>query len=588
MKSSPEFSRRGFVKGLGAGGVALSLVPFAAKANPTSSPPLSHLSGPAGERTVELPRFFDCNKYFGPGFPAVADFPTADALLIEMDRLNIDRSVVWHTGARTAHPLAGNRRLVEEIAASTARDRFVPAFVVAPEFGSGNAAAKSFRKLVDRHNVRAFRFFPRGTGWTLADLDPLMQSLDTLQPILLLDCFESLSKDVDGIQAFAARHPDVTLIFTNAMWVHHDRLYGLMAARENIRMETSLVHTYRTVEYVVERFGPDRMLFGTGYKSNYGASIANLVHSPMTTAQRDQVAHGNIEQLLAVQHPLRSPQIVAGNTLWHRLLRKEPLGPLIIDAHAHMGYGGDWEDHHRPDFAEHVSSALRYLDDLGVQRMIIAEHQPYLDGELDELTRLESGLADHRDRFNAYLSGQAFLQWDQPPSTAQLDAIFGREFYVGFKTHTDHWGIPFTDKRFEPMWEYANAHRLPILLHTWTTANSSPKLLREIVARYPDAFFLLAHSGNRDRAVVEELMQDNLNVYLEWAGSFVNPDDWRPVMDRQGNQRILWGADGVGWEHRWGHSPAWEMGRFLSIGLSDDRLTPMLGANMQRILAKKR
>jgi len=138
------------------------------------------------------------------------------------------------------------------------------------------------------------------------------------------------------------------------------------------------------------------------------------------------------------------------------------------------------------------------------------------------------------------------------------------------------------------MWEYANAHRLPILLHTWTTANSSPKLLCEIVARYPDAFFLLAHSGNKDRAVIEELMQDNLNVYLGWAGSFVNPDDWRPVMDRQGNQRILWGADGVGWEHRWGHSPAWEMGRFLSIGLSDDRLTPMLGANMQRILAKKR
>lgn len=588
MPSPSELSRRGFVKGLGAGSLALSLTPLAATAAAPSGVKPKRAEDSAPPKSVELPRFFDCNKYLGPGFPADPDFPTVASLIAEMDRLNIDRSLVWHTDALGAEPLAGNRRLLAELAEDDASGRLVPALVVAPAFGEGGDVGETFVELVRHHDVRAFRFFPRGQEWVLADLDPLMEQLASRQPVLLLNCFQSLSRNLDGILAFAERHPTVTIIFTEAMWVHHDRLYALMEKRANIRMETSLVHTYRTVEYVVDHFGADRVLFGTGYKSNYGAAIANLVHSPMTTAQRTQVAHGNLEQLLQVKRPLRSPQVLSGDTLWHRLLRKETLGPLIIDAHAHFGYGEDWKDHNEPDFAGHIEHALRYMDEMGVERMIIAEHTAYLPGDLDGLTRLESGLSDHQGRFNAYLSGQAFLQGDQAELAGKLDALFDRGFYVGFKTHTDHWQVPITDPRFEPMWEYANAHRLPILLHTWSTENSSPKLLREIAPRYPDAFFLLGHSGNTERGVIEELMQDNLNVYLEWAGSFVNPDDWRPVMDRQGNQRILWGADGVGWEHRWGHSPAWEMGRFLSIGLSDERLIPMLGANMQRILALKR
>ncbi len=589
MKSSHAFTRRNFMKGLTAGSLA---APFATllTGDVLAAGTGGGASGSSGARTVTLPRFFDCNRYIGPGFPKVADFPAPRDLLAEMDRLHIDRSLVWHTDARAAYPLAGNQTLISELAAAKAGGRLFPAFVVAPSLSGDGEEQDSFLKLVRRHDVRAFRYFPRTGKGTLSDLDPLMERLATRHPVLLLDCFETLASDakLDEIIEFAERQPTLTLIFTNAMWVHHDRLYELMVARPNIRMETSLVHTYRTVEYVVEKFGADRMLFGTGYRSNYGAAIANLMHSPMSSAQRDQVAHGNLEQLLQVKAPLRGTQMITGDTLWHRLLRREALGPLIIDAHAHMGYGGEWEDHHKPDFTEHVGRALGYLDEMGVERMIIAEHTPYQEGEIDGLTRLERGLAKHPDRFNAYLSAQAFLQWDAPPTEAKLDALFSRGFYVGFKTHTDHWKVPITDPRFEPMWAYANKYRLPILLHTWTTENASPKLLREIAPRFPDAFFVLAHSGNRDRGVVEELMQDNLNVYLEWAGSFVNPDDWRPVMDRQGNQRIVWGADGVGWEHRWGHSPAWEMGRFLSIGLSDERLIPMLGANMQRILSKKR
>lgn len=556
MNRPAAFTRRSFVKSLAAGCLTAPLGSFLG-GRALAVEPTTDAAAVSGAKTVTLPRFFDCNRYIGPGFPEVPDFPTPAALLEEMDRLNIDRSLLWHTDARTAEPLAGNRCLLNELAKAGAGERLIPAFVVAPSLSAAGDASDAFVDLVYRHDVRAFRYFPRSGGGALEDLDPLMKRLARRNPVLLLDCFETLVRgaSLGGIVGFAGRHPSLTLVFTNAMWVHHDRLYELMRARPNIRMETSLVHTYRTVEYVVREFGPERMLFGTGYRSNYGAAIANLMHSPITAAQRDQVAHGNIEDLLHIARPLGRAQTIEGDRLWHRLLRREQLGPLIIDAHCHMGLGAErWDDHDRPDFQGQIDHALKYTNDMGVRSMLIAEHLPYNEGDLDGLTPLEAGLKLYPGRFHGYLSAQAFLADDVSRLPRQLDAIFARGFYVGFKTHTDHWKIPLTDERFIPMWEYAHRHRLPILSHTWTTLYSSPRLLRDIASRHPGAFFLLAHSGNSNRSEIEELMQTSSNVYLEWAGSFVTPENWIPVLDRQGNQRVLYGADGVGWEYRWGHS----------------------------------
>ena len=154
--------------------------------------------------------------------------------------------------------------------------------------------------------------------------------------------------------------------------------------------------------------------------------------------------------------------------------------------------------------------------------------------------------------------------------------------------HNGHWNIPVTDPDFNPLWEYADNHRLPILLHTWNDKVDAPKMLTEIVPRYPNATFILGHSGNTDRPDAEKLALDNPNVYLEWCGSFVNPTDWRETLERLGNRRILYGSDFISWEARWGHDPAWEMGRLLSLDVPDETLIPILGSNMRGILARRK
>jgi len=575
----PSISRRDFMRGMATGALSVAIVPSWATRSTEKSV----------QTMTSLPPFFDCNKYIGPGFPQRADFPKATDLLAHMDRLSIDRAVAWHTNARDLHPMAGNEQLIVEIETASCRERIIPSFIIAPTMIDEQSVMDHFLDLVRKHQIRAFHFFPKKGGWSLRDISTVIRKILTFKPVLFLDSFENLGDDLSVIMDFSAEFPQVSIIFTNAMWGHYNKLYKLMEARPNIFVDTSLLHMYLTYEYFIKNYGVERLIFGTGYKSNNGASIASLVHADITPDHAQMIAHVNLERMLGIESPLSGTRPVTGDRLWHRLLRHEQLGPDIIDGHTHMSRTlAKWEDHDLTDIDSHAQQALRRMDRMGVSSMIIAEYAVYDPDLSSGKTWMEEHLSAYGDRFHGYFSGLAFHPENEKTMALRMDEIFSQPYYVGFKMHNNHWSIPVTDPRFEPVWKYSDKHRLPILLHTWDDKYDAPKMLTDIVARYSNAIFILGHSGNTDRMDAEMLVRENPNVYLEWCGSFLNPADWRETLDRLGNRRLVYGSDFISWEAQWGHDPAWEMGRLLSLDVPDETLLPILGSNMRNIIAQRR
>ena len=532
---------------------------------------------------------FDCSKYIGPGFPQRPDFPKATDLIAHMDRLDIDRAVAWHTNARDLHPMAGNEQLIDELKTTSAGERIIPSFIIAPTMTGDQAVMDHFLDLVNKQKIRAFHFFTQNRGWSLHDIAPVIRKLQTFKPVLFLDSFESLGDDLSGIMDFASDFPQVSVLFTNAMWGHYNKLYKLMEAHPNIFVDTSLLHMYRTHEHFIKQYGVDRLIFGTGYKSNNGASIASLTHAEISQEEAGMIAHSNLERLLGIESPLSGTKPVKGDRLWHRLLRHEHPGPFTIDGHTHLSRTlANWQDHDQTDIDSHATQALQSMDKLGVDSMIIAEYSVYEPDLSVGKTFIEEHLGKYGNRFHGYFPGLSFASINEEKMIPRIDDLFSREYYVGFKMHNNHWTIPVTDPRFEPVWKYADNHRLPILLHTWDDQYDAPIMLKDIVTRYPNAIFLLGHSGNADRGDAEMLALENQNVYLEWCGSFMNPADWRETLERIGNHRLVYGSDFISWEAQWGHDPAWEMGRLLSLEVPDETLIPILGENMRKILARRR
>jgi len=307
-----------------------------------------------------------------------------------------------------------------------------------------------------------------------------------------------------------------------------------------------------------------------------------LVHAEISDAEKQLVAHDNLTRLLGLNNlaptgitPLSQPR--ADKPLWNAYLRGEKLTIDVVDAHGHPTALSRWlREDSDPD--AHAARVLGQMDRIGVDLMCMADVRALFGDATAALDDSEARLSAFPGRFVGYVG---FNPFQAERVTARFDDYFSRDYYVGFKLLNDYWGVPITDERFTPMWQYAHAHRLPILMHTWIGPNNDPAMLTEIAPEYSEASFILGHSGGTNHRSAIALARDNPNVYLEWCGSFCSVQRWEEIIPQVGTDRVLFGSDAVP------HSLDWELSRLLSLDLPDEQLVPMLGGNMRKILARR-
>lgn len=225
--------------------------------------------------------------------------------------------------------------------------------------------------------------------------------------------------------------------------------------------------------------------------------------------------------------------------------------------------------------------ALKIMDACGIRTMTISGLRACLGNPVEGNDLIETLLRPHAGRFQGYA---AFNPFYANELTARFKRYFSGPVFAGFKTLCDYWGVPITDARFSPMWEYAGRHRLPVLNHTWDGAHDSPDMFDSLAKRYPNVSFLVGHSGGGDRGRREavELARRHKNVFLEWCGSFCSSIPWEETLREVGARKIVFGTDAMA------HDINWELGRLLSLDAPDKTLVPILGGNMRRILAMRR
>jgi predicted TIM-barrel fold metal-dependent hydrolase len=528
---------------------------------------------------------FDVNGDIGCSAYGEADYPTATALVEQLDYLGIDRTLVSHAESRELNPTWGNRRLLREIEASGHGDRLLPAFTVSPSCYFENGVLPFLKEKFSSGQVRAIRIYPEICRYPVLHLERILAELAVWRPAVLWNCPTFANEnDIRDFVTLAGKFPEMSFLFTQKMWPGFGSLIDALWRQKNIYVDISWVHMRDTVKLMIDDFGADRLVFGTGYKAHYGAAVAALAHYPITPDQRELIGHGNIERLLRLP-PLEkklavAPALLARKPLWQRCRNGLPLeGVPLIDAHAHAGPANRGWYVRQIDFPEIAHVMINQMDRLGVKKTVISAETALFGNSLEGNLFAEKTLTPYPGRFAGYLVFNPRYKAEMVPA---FDSFFQRGFFVGFKILAAYWKIPLTHPDYEAVWSYADHHRLPILVHTWDDSYNSPAMLKEIVRKYPHANFLLGHSGGgtRGRLEAEELAVNNANVHLEFCGSFCTPRPFETSMGLVGNDRVIFGSD------TGGHDQAWELGRYLSMPLPDDQLIPGLGRNFEKLEAQ--
>ncbi len=525
-----------------------------------------------------MKNLFDCNGRFGNPSMSAPEFPAVKDVLNFMDYLGIQRSLVWNVESRDSNALWCNCRLIDQIRQTPgAKDRIIPSFYISPGMMYERGGIEGLTRLLADTKVAALRFHRGLSGYTLDQVQPIIREIVPFKPVLFLNHAEAEPSD---ILSFTEKYPQVPLVLMEFAWGHYTRVFNLMRQRPNILADISWCHVWGSVEMMIKHFGVERLLFGTGGKVHNGASIAALAQAQITESQRELIAHGNLERLLGLP-PVSKLEKTADDTktYWSKLIQGRPLGVDVIDAHVHLGPSGGYILEEQ-SFSGQIDQALAKMEQLGIANMIASSMTALASDPVEGNNQLEEHLTPLGGKILGYV---AFNPYYDKGLISRLDQWFSGNVFVGFKLLCDYWRVPVTDPRFNAVWDYADRHCLPILIHTWNGGYNSPGMLKDIVKKYPNAIFLLAHSGGGDdgRREAEDLAVHNPNVYLEWCGSFCSSIPWEETLSRVGNNQVVFGTDAVY------HDITWELGRLLSVKVHQETIAPILGANMRKILARR-
>lgn len=530
--------------------------------------------------TDEIPALFDCNGVFGRAASGVNECPTMRERLAHMDRLGIARSLVWNSESIQNQAFCSNERLLAACAkADMASGRLFPALTVSGLALYERGGLEAFRRQMIAGRTRALRFVNVFGRMTLSQVEPVVRHVRALRPFIVMR-HDAVSQF--DLLDFTARLPNVPVILTDVMWGPCNTVFDLMRRRRNILLDISWLHTWDAVALAVKHFGAERVVFGTGYRSHNGAAIAALARASIGAKARELIAHGNLDRLMGLKPgPARidngAPSL---NSLWKKFVGGNPIGADCVDAHAHLGPSAGYVLAVQDEDGQ-VAEARRALKETGVRLMLFSGLQALLGDPVSGNDLLAEKLRGHPGCFAAYA---AFNPLYAGELEARFKSYFSNPVFIGFKTLCDYWRVPITDRRFDPMWRCAERLRLPMLMHSWGGQFDAPGMIDGLAAKYRSVSFILAHSGGNDsgRGQAEDMAKKHPNVYLEWCGSFCSSRQWKDTIAAVGSHKIVFGTDAMA------HGIDWEMGRLLSLDAAESDLKAILGANMRRILARRR
>ncbi len=253
----------------------------------------------------EPPRVFDahlhCPADSGELWQWHTVTPTFRDFVAHLDRTGVQRGIInsqraQSNGGTPAEFIAGNREVARF--AEKSKGRFVGACVVNPQFiDEALKEVEYCRKQLGFVWVGELCNYMIPYEYTIKEFELLVEQVVKLG--MILDVHTNHEEMDYIIRSF----PEATLVFPH--FGGHGSIFkriDLIAENPNCYIDTSGSGYDRMgmLEYAVEKFGPNRVLFGSDFSINDPSSVLARIESSFLSAdERARVLSGNLEALLA-------------------------------------------------------------------------------------------------------------------------------------------------------------------------------------------------------------------------------------------------------------------------------------------------
>ncbi|HJM70743.1 MAG TPA: amidohydrolase family protein [Gammaproteobacteria bacterium] len=256
-----------------------------------------------------------------------------------------------------------------------------------------------------------------------------------------------------------------------------------------------------------------------------------------------------------------------------------------IDMHLHTGTWEALTEPYKERYSERVPKIFRFLianllgnglktegilkqmDNAGIQRAgVFAVYSPDTTGIASNEFLYEQ-IKDQPDRmFGFYSIRTDHWNLDAQQELDKLEKDLVQYNATGIKLAHAHQQMRLDDKRFDGIYEIAQRLQKPLYIHTGTSPNPytrmeppyvDPLYLEDSIKRFPNAKFILGHSGYDSYLVKLTYLDSCIELAKKYDNVFIEPGalgsrkaseilpDYLRIMKEEGLvDRVIYGSDG--------------------------------------------
>ncbi|MBS3762964.1 MAG: amidohydrolase family protein [Planctomycetes bacterium] len=519
--------------------------------------------------------FFDAFCTTGRHLKSKSDDPfTPSDLLKSMDRTGISEALVIDCLSREHHPAAGNRRILDEV---SDHPRLHPAWSALPH-GSADEQPEPEELIAEmrKHKVGALFLFPVQYGFTLSDwaVDVFIEPLAEAGVPVFINFNDNRNKAMDSCQwpelvQFCRRWPSLPVILTEYRIRGKNRLlYRAFDACESLHIELSGYWLYRGIEYLVQHWGPERLIFGSNWPYlNQSCTAATVSMAELDEDDRRLVAGDNLRRLINWCEPeYADVEIPEPEDEFCRFAQSgdRPDNMTFLDCHGHLG--GLSPEYHIPD--GEVARTVGEMERMGVQKACVFSFSVVHSDERYENDVVADAVSEYPERFVGFVG----INPHRGRENVLEELKRGEEMGLrGIKLIPHYQGVSPESPVIDACCEWADERRWIVLSHNW----GGNERLAGLLEKYTEMCFIAGHANVAYGPLARGY--ENLRIC---TCPVHTPGSCERLVEAAGADRVLFGSDLQDLPISWGLGPV------LQADLSVGEKRMILHDNLKQIFSK--
>lgn len=237
-------------------------------------------------------RITDVNCMIGPWPERLHQYKSVGDLTTVMDRYRLTDCIAFHSTALWS-PGRGNAMIRQMAGESSGRVK--ACYVLQPNLGGHTMPdSDELLKQLARERPSAVKLYPKSQRFTVNDFycGELLEVLNQLALPVLFDADEA--PDIVNLPGIARSYPGIRFVILRQGANESKYTIPLIRKLDNVFFDTSIMTDTGIIEEIVNRFGSEKLLFGSGLPLFVpSGALSMIIYARIKDADKENIFYKN-------------------------------------------------------------------------------------------------------------------------------------------------------------------------------------------------------------------------------------------------------------------------------------------------------